>query len=133
MAFKTVVCAVILDSESRILLAKRKGPVLSGWWEFPGGKVEGQEDPKTALKREMYEELEVDSEIGDFLFENDVEIEGKMLRLLFYSVSLINKDFKLNVHTDIQFFSRDELDGLNILEGDRPFLEFFKGRIAKKI
>jgi 8-oxo-dGTP diphosphatase len=53
-----VVAAVILQSDGRFLLAQRpEGKVYSGYWEFPGGKVEPDESLLHALERELWEEL----------------------------------------------------------------------------
>lgn len=47
-----------LDAETRVLLSQRRpGKHLAGCWEFPGGRVEPDEDHETALKRELAEEL----------------------------------------------------------------------------
>ncbi|HYF35677.1 MAG TPA: (deoxy)nucleoside triphosphate pyrophosphohydrolase [Prosthecobacter sp.] len=52
-----VVCAVI-QRDGLILLAQRPvGKRLAGLWEFPGGKVEPDEQPEDALHRELAEEL----------------------------------------------------------------------------
>lgn len=49
---------VLQRDNGLVLLAERPvGKAWSGYWEFPGGKVEPHEDPKTALKRELQEEL----------------------------------------------------------------------------
>jgi 8-oxo-dGTP diphosphatase len=53
-----VVAVALIDADGRILLAKRpEGKTLAGLWEFPGGKIEGDERPETALIRELKEEL----------------------------------------------------------------------------
>jgi 8-oxo-dGTP diphosphatase len=49
---------VIQNNNGLILLAERPaGKPWAGYWEFPGGKVEVNETPEQALKRELEEEL----------------------------------------------------------------------------
>jgi 8-oxo-dGTP diphosphatase len=61
-----VAACVLLDSEGRILIAKRPpGRSLAGLWEFPGGKVEQGESPEHALIRELAEELGIDIAAAD--------------------------------------------------------------------
>ncbi len=56
-----VAAAVIERPDGRFLLAQRpEGKVYSGFWEFPGGKVEPGESVAHALKRELLEELGVE-------------------------------------------------------------------------
>ena len=53
-----VVAAALINDDDEVLLAQRpKGKRLAGKWEFPGGKVEANESPEAALKRELHEEL----------------------------------------------------------------------------
>lgn len=53
-----VVAAALVDSDGRVLIARRpEGKQLAGQWEFPGGKVEEGETPEAALVRELEEEL----------------------------------------------------------------------------
>ena len=56
-----LVAAGIAVRDGRLLLMRRPddGP-LPGLWEFPGGKIEGGEDPFDALVREWREELGVE-------------------------------------------------------------------------
>ncbi len=58
-----VAAAVLIRADGAALLAKRPGDkVYSGYWEFPGGKIEPGEPVAEALKREIREELGVDIE-----------------------------------------------------------------------
>lgn len=54
----TEVAAAVIERPGEFLLAQRpEGKPYSGYWEFPGGKIEPSEDPRTALARELHEEL----------------------------------------------------------------------------
>ena len=58
---KIVVSIALINNENKILLSKRpEKKHLSGFWEFPGGKVEDGETPEKALIREVKEELNID-------------------------------------------------------------------------
>ena len=55
--------AALIDQDCRVLIAQRpQGKSLAGLWEFPGGKVEGDERPEEALIRELHEELGISVE-----------------------------------------------------------------------
>jgi 8-oxo-dGTP diphosphatase len=56
-----VAAAVIERPDGTFLLAQRpEGKPYSGYWEFPGGKIEAAEDARSALARELKEELGID-------------------------------------------------------------------------
>ncbi len=58
-----VVAAVLEDDAGRVLVSRRaaRGEHPSVW-EFPGGKVEAGEDARSALRRELIEELGIEAE-----------------------------------------------------------------------
>jgi len=61
MKIVLVAAVALIDADGRVLVSKRpEGKQLAGLWEFPGGKVEADERPETALIRELKEELSID-------------------------------------------------------------------------
>ena len=60
-------------------------------WEFPGGRVEGNEDDRVALHRELIEKLSVQSEVGDCLLEAEHEYEIYVVELRVYRVILLGE------------------------------------------
>lgn len=65
---RLVAAAAVVDdlaAPRRLLAARRSAPpALAGQWEFPGGKVEPGEDPRSAVHREIREELGVELALG---------------------------------------------------------------------
>lgn len=57
----TIVASIaLIDANGQVLIAKRPDKKhLSGFWEFPGGKVEKGESPEKTLIREIKEELNI--------------------------------------------------------------------------
>lgn len=58
-----VVACALVDPDRRVLIAQRPaGKQFAGLWEFPGGKVEKNEQPEHALQRELLEELGISTQ-----------------------------------------------------------------------
>lgn len=77
-----VVAAVIADVRGRLLLSRRtENSDMPGLWEFPGGKRESGETSEQALARELYEELGISADVGEWLMEVPQLYPGKRLRL----------------------------------------------------
>jgi 8-oxo-dGTP diphosphatase len=64
-----VVTAAILRQQDRILITRRPAhKPHGGMWELPGGKLNGDESPRSALERELREELGIQVAVDD-IFE----------------------------------------------------------------
>ena len=81
-----VVSAAVLIEDGRVLLSQRKkGTHLSGAWEFPGGKVEPGEDPRSTLVRELAEELGIEVTAGEILEVTFHRYPERAVLLLFFA------------------------------------------------
>lgn len=48
---KKLIAAAIIEKDGKILIAQRSDAALVGKWEFPGGKVEGNETLEQCLTK----------------------------------------------------------------------------------
>ena len=119
------VVGAILMKEGKILCAQRSEKMsLSHLWEFPGGKIEPGETPQNALKRELNEELLIDVEVEDTLFETTTyEYEFGIVTLTTFICHLISGTPQLMEHTAIKWLLPDELSTLDWAPADIPAVE----------
>ena len=118
---RRVVVAAALVREGRLLAARRTAPPdLAGRWELPGGKVEPGETPRTALRRELAEELGIDAEVGARL-DGSWPLGTEAVLLVFVVACPPGvAPQALQHHDDLRWLSESELDDVPWLDGDRP-------------
>jgi 8-oxo-dGTP diphosphatase len=114
------VVAGVLMRTGRVLVALRgPGRPFAGQWEFPGGKVEPGEDDRTALARELHEELAIRVEVGDRLGES----RHGTLHLLAYRCTLQAGEPVALEHESIRWALPEELAALPWAPLDVPILD----------
>ncbi len=117
---QTVVGAAIIR-DGRVLAARRTAPPeAAGRWELPGGKVEPGEDPDQALVREIDEELGLTVTITHWLGPT-VPI-GASYELRVAVCTTGDREPTPTEHDRVTWLGIDELDVVDWLEPDRPFL-----------
>lgn len=83
-----VVVGVLSRPHGALLMSSRPaGKPYAGYWEFPGGKVESGETPPQALARELAEEINIELQACEFLFQVEHEYAHAHVRLLFFRVT----------------------------------------------
>jgi 8-oxo-dGTP diphosphatase len=92
-------------------------------WEFPGGKVEAGETAHNALRREIREELSIDTAIGECLGTYFTPSDGYLIRLQCYWCSVASREVNLSSHVKSGWFSEDELMRLDWALPDVPAVE----------
>lgn len=109
--------------DGKVFVAKRQNVGdMGGRWEFPGGKVEDDEDFATAIKREMFEEFGVDVSVGNKITESKFFHGDKECGLNVFAVTFahdgMKSAFKLTEHTEYKWVSFDEIPNLNFVDSD---------------
>ena len=120
------VVAALIEKDNKVLIAKRStgDPDLLGKWEFPGGKVEPDEDEKSAIEREIREEFELYVKAKDFVINSICEYPTKTVDLRLYSCDYIKGDFKLHDHSDYVWVDKKELLDYDLAPADITLAKF---------
>ena len=121
----TVVGGMIRDLNGSILACMRpEGDAWSGWWEFPGGKVEGNESLKDALSREIMEELSVRVYPRSKVCEINHRYQDRDVNLHIFDCGIVDrKDIVLLEHDESRWLSQEELLDVKWLPADLPTIE----------
>jgi len=121
------VVAAVIEKGGLILICQRKaGQYHAGKWEFPGGKVEPEEDFISALKRELREELGISAEIGEELARYQYNYPGRRpIQLIFYKVSEFEGEPANRVFEQIRWENAARLPDYEFLEGDVEFVKTY--------
>ena len=131
-----VVCVALIDGGGRVLLQKRRADSRhGGLWEFPGGKIEPGELGKSALVREIAEELGIAVALGDLQPQGEsAELPDgdSPLVLILYSCTRWRGEPRCLDGEAIGWFSPGEAAMLAVPPLDRPFVERLPAIVAAR-
>ena len=122
------VVAALIENDNKVLLARRStGDVnVFGKWEFPGGKVEQDENEFDAIEREIKEEFELTIKAKEFLINNVCEYPTKVVDLRLYKCDYVSGDFNLHDHSEYKCVDKEELLEYDLAPADIPLAEYVK-------
>lgn len=120
------VVAALIENDEKVLIAKRStgDPNVFGKWEFPGGKVQDNEDEKQAIEREIKEEFELLISAERFLTNNVCEYPTKTVDLKLYRCKYLSGKFNLHDHSEYKWVDKKELLNYDLAPADIPLAKY---------
>lgn len=128
-----VSAAFLIKDKKVLVVQKNEKSAHPLKWEFPGGKLIGDEKFDEALIREMKEELGVKVKAVQELGSIEYDTENDVTIIMFIIAESDTADVKLFVHKDYKFCLYDELRSLDMLIPDKMFVEQYEEEIKKFI
>lgn len=123
------VVGAVIERDGRILCAQRgPGGETGGLWEFPGGKVEPGEMPRTALEREIREELHCEVEVGEEVTTTRHDYGFGAVILTTFRCRLVSGTPELTEHAAVEWRTPDTLADLVWAPADVPAVDLLGSR-----
>lgn len=128
-----VVCGLIGDDAGRVLACRRPpGKHLGGLWEFPGGKVEPEEEAGDALIRELQEELGITVVIENGLTPVVWDYGRGPIRLIPFLCRIASGDLHPHEHDALEWVDMESCRRLEWAAADGPILaEWIATKVAR--
>ena len=126
-----VVTAAVIEIDGRFLVTRRqKGVHLEGFWEFPGGKCDRDETLEVCLVRELMEELDVASRVGQELFTTTHVYPERSVELHFFRCELMGEP-SAQLGQDLRWVRREELSALEFPPADAELIRILTQTAAR--
>lgn len=121
------VAAGLIHRDGRYLIARRKpGVHLAGFWEFPGGKREGDESLTECLQRELLEELGVRVDLPILYRIVRHDYSEKIVELHFFHCAIEEGEAAPVDCEEIRWVRPEELTGFDFPPADRAVIDALK-------
>lgn len=120
------VVAAIIIKDNKIFVSQRGYGEFKGGWEFHGGKIEENETPEEALKREILEELNVHINILKYIKTIEYDYPSFHLSMKCYVCTLLDSNIELKEHSAAKWLSINNLNSVDWLPADICVLDNLK-------
>lgn len=127
-----VVAAIIwhpVQANTFLIAQRPAGKHLEYLWEFPGGKKEPRETAEQALRRELYEEINIQAlKLSPYIRLNH-EYPDRNILLDVWQVSAFEGAVSGKEGQEVRWVAIDELDNYCFPEADLPVLDAIKRNV----
>ncbi|WP_218843355.1 (deoxy)nucleoside triphosphate pyrophosphohydrolase [Winogradskyella wichelsiae] len=120
-----VTCAIILFDKKVLAVQRSEAMKLPLKWEFAGGKIESGESEIDCIKREIFEELNIQIEVKERLTPVIHQYPDFKIKLIPFTAEYVSGDLKLKEHSNFVLANKQELFNLDWAEADLPILKEF--------
>ena len=119
-----VVAGILRGRDGRVLLGERQNDRnFNGLWEFPGGKIDPDELPGTALVRELKEELGITATAFELLQSVDHDYADRLVHIDFFLVTEWDAEVRPLDGQALKWVLPRELRKEEILPADWPVID----------
>ena len=115
---KDVVAAIIKKDNFYLIVQRNRNIYMGLKWEFPGGKVETNENFYEALSREIQEELNIQINVHEKIAEEKYKDDQINIILHYYLCTEKSGTTILNEHENIAWVEKKDFDKYDFVEGD---------------
>ena len=125
------VVAAIIFLENKILVTQRKfhkNTAFSYKYEFPGGKVENNEEKITALRRELVEELNLKITSFKHFASYNYSYDINKIKLNFFLSNVTELKITLKVHKTYKLVTVKQLSQLDWLAADYKVVKMLQSK-----
>ena len=122
--FPLLVTAAIIENNGKLLMTRRRPDVpYPQLWEFPGGKVEPEEDPRDGIVREIREELAIEVAVEGIYDVIYFRYPERTVLVLAYRCRWVSGEIENVEVAEHRWLAPRELEKLKLLPADISLVE----------
>ncbi|UTC24685.1 NUDIX domain-containing protein [Candidatus Comchoanobacter bicostacola] len=128
-----IVSIGLITREQCILVGKRTEGYYSGYWEFPGGKSDLDENPKETVIRELNEELNIHATDISNIMTIRHQLPLSLLTLHVWQIHTYNNDIIANEQQLLQWAPIDKLHIIKMIPTNKPIISYLQQSLNMNI